>query len=238
MTCAEATPLVELDLDGELDARSVLELREHVSRCPSCTRHAASLRALSEAAREHLRGFEPPPGFEDRLLRSVRPRRIRRAWAGAGLAAAAAAAVVLGVMPRRDALVEEAVAAHARSLQLDHALDVTASDQHVVKPWFEGKVGFAVPARDYAAEGYPLAGGRLDYLDGRPAAALIYRHGKHVLNLFVVDAEGGRDAPPRRDAVRGFSCWRWTSAGLRFVLVGDVNDAEMGALASRMARRE
>jgi len=235
MTCAEATPLVELELDGELDARSVLELREHVSRCPSCTRHAASLRALSDAAREHLRRFEPPAGFEDRLLRSVRPRRISRAWTGTAIAAAAAAAVVLVAMPRRNALVEEAVAAHARSLQIDHALDVEASDQHVVKPWFEGKVGFAVPARDYASEGYALAGGRLDYLEGRPAAALVYRHGKHLLNLFVVDAEGDRDAPPKRDTLRGFCCWRWTSAGLRYLLVGDVDEAQMGALARRMA---
>jgi len=235
MTCAEATPLVELELDGELDARSVLELREHVSRCPSCTRHAASLRALSDAAREHLRRFEPPAGFEDRLLRSVRPRRISRAWTGTAIAAAAAAAVVLVAMPRRNALVEEAVAAHARSLQIDHALDVEASDQHVVKPWFEGKVGFAVPARDYGSEGYALAGGRLDYLEGRPAAALVYRHGKHLLNLFVVDAEGDRDAPPKRDTLRGFCCWRWTSAGLRYLLVGDVDEAQMGALARRMA---
>ena len=235
MTCAEATPLVELELDGELDARSVLELREHVSRCPSCTRHAVSLRALSDAAREHLRRFEPPAGFEDRLLRSVRPRRISRAWTGTAIAAAAAAAVVLVAMPRRNALIEEAVAAHARSLQIDHALDVEASDQHVVKPWFEGKVGFAVPARDYASEGYALAGGRLDYLEGRPAAALVYRHGKHLLNLFVVDAEGDRDAPPKRDTLRGFGCWRWTSAGLRYLLVGDVEEAQMGALARRMA---
>jgi len=235
MTCAEATPLVELELDGELDARSVLELREHVSRCPSCTRHAASLRALSDAAREHLRRFEPPAGFEDRLLRSVRPRRISRAWTGTAIAAAAAAAVVLVAMPRRNALVEEAVAAHARSLQIDHALDVEASDQHVVKPWFEGKVGFAVPARDYGSEGYALAGGRLDYLEGRPAAALVYRHGKHLLNLFVVDAAGDRDAPPKRDTLRGFCCWRWTSAGLRYLLVGDVDEAQMGALARRMA---
>ena len=235
MTCAEATPLVELELDGELDARSVLELREHVSRCPSCTRHAASLRALSDAAREHLRRFEPPAGLEDRLLRSVRPRRISRAWTGTAIAAAAAAAVVLVAMPRRNALVEEAVAAHARSLQIDHALDVEASDQHVVKPWFEGKVGFAVPARDYGSEGYALAGGRLDYLEGRPAAALVYRHGKHLLNLFVVDAEGDRDAPPKRDTLRGFGCWRWTSAGLRYLLVGDVEEAQMGALARRMA---
>jgi anti-sigma factor RsiW len=234
VTCVEATPLVELELDGELDARSVLELREHVSRCASCARQAAALRALSDAAREHLTRFEPPPGLEERLMRSVRPRRVGRVWTTAAIAAAAAA-VALVAFPRRNALVEEAVAAHARSLQLDHALDVKASNQHVVKPWFEGKVGFAVPVRDYAAEGYPLAGGRLDYLAGRPAAAIVYRHGQHVLNLFVVDAQGERDTEPRKDSVRGFTCWRWISSGLRYLLVGDVDDAQMGAFARKIA---
>jgi anti-sigma factor RsiW len=234
MTCAETTPLLELELDGELDARSVLEVREHLQRCPGCTRQAASLRALSDAARTHLTRFEPPPGLERRLLRPLRPSRPRVVWAASALAAAAAVAVV-ATLPRREPLADEAVAAHARSLQLDHAIDVVSTDQHTVKPWFEGKVGFAVPVHDYAAEGFPLAGGRLDYLDGRPAAAVVYRHGKHVLNLFVVDAEGARDASPRREDLRGFTCWRWTSGGLRYLLVGDVSEPELGALARRMA---
>src|SRR5439155_18174805 len=170
----------------------------------------------------------------ERLQQSIRPRRLSRGWTGAAIVAAAAAVVVVAI-PRRAAVVQEAVAAHACSLQVDHAFDVKATDEHVVKPWLEGKVGFTVPARDYASEGYALAGGRLDYLDGRPAAALVYRHGKHLLNLFVVDAEGDRDAPPKRDTLRGFGCWRWTSAGLRYLLVGDVEEAQMGALARRMA---
>jgi anti-sigma factor RsiW len=148
------------------------------------------------------------------------------------------AIAVFAAFPRRDALVDEAVAAHARSLQLDHAIDVASTDQHTVKPWFEGKVGFAVPVRDYAAEGVTLAGGRLDYLDGRPAAAVVYRKGKHVLNLFVLDARGGRDAPPRREDESGFCCWRWTSGGLRYLLVGDVSGPEMAAIARRMAESQ
>src|SRR5204863_276784 len=83
-----------------------------------------------------------------------------------------ALAAAVALVPRADPLADEAIAAHARSLQLDHALDVPTSDQHTVKPWFEGKVGFAVPVRDYSADGFALAGGRLDYLDGRPAAAI------------------------------------------------------------------
>ncbi|MGZ6125144.1 MAG: anti-sigma factor family protein [Myxococcales bacterium] len=235
MTCAEVTPLLELELDGELDARSVLEVREHASRCPACGRQAASLRALSEAARAHLTSYDPPPGLERRLLRPLRPHRSRLAWAAPALAATVALAVFVA-MPGRDGLVDEAVAAHARSLQLDHAIDVATSDQHTVKPWFEGKVGFAVPVRDYPAEGLVLAGGRLDYLDGRPAAAIVYRRGKHVLNLFVLDSPGRRDAPARREDLRGFSCWRWTSGGLQYLLVGDVTGPEMAALAQRMSQ--
>jgi anti-sigma factor RsiW len=234
MTCVEATPLLELELDGELDARSVLEVREHVTRCAACSRRVASLRALSEAARAHLTSYQLPPGLQRRLLGPIRPRRSPLAWAAPALAAAVAVAV-FAAFPRHDALVDEAVAAHARSLQLDHAIDVVSTDQHTVKPWFEGKVGFAVPVRDYPAEGFTLAGGRLDYLGGRPAAAVVYRKGKHLLNLFVVDAPGSRDAPPARDDARGFCCWRWTSAGLRYLLVGDVSGPEMAAMARRMA---
>ena len=234
MICAEVNPLLELELDGELDARSVLHVREHVARCSSCARQAASLRALSAAARAHLTSYELPAGLERRLLRAVRPRRSALRWAAPALAAAAAVAVVVAI-PRRDAVVDEAVAAHARSLQLDHAIDVVSTDQHTVKPWFEGKVGFAVPVRDFAAEGYALAGGRLDYLDGRPAAALVYRHGKHLINLFVLDARGARDTAPRREDLSGFCCFRWTSGGLGYLLVGDVSAADMGAFAQRLA---
>src|SRR5256712_12564113 len=117
MTCAVAGPLGGLELDGGLDARSVLERRGHVARCPSCTRHAAALRALSEAARAQLQRFEPPPGFEGRLLRRLRPRPSRRAWAGAAVGVAAAAAVLVA-LPRRDALVEGAGAAHGGSVPL------------------------------------------------------------------------------------------------------------------------
>ncbi len=234
MTCAETTPLLELELDGELDARSVLQVREHVARCPTCARQEASLRALSAAARRHLPSYDPPPGLDRRLLRQLRPRPSALRWAAPALAAAAVLAVIVAV-PRHDAMLDEAVAAHARSLQPGHAVDVISTDQHTVKPWFEGKVGFAVPVRDYAAQGFTLAGGRLDYLDGRPAAAIVYRHGKHLLNLFVLDARGARDAPPSRSDLSGFCCWRWVSGGLRYVLVGDVSEPEMGAFAQRIA---
>jgi len=234
VTCTDATPLLELELDGELDARSVLELDEHVSSCAACTRQSAALRALSDAARQQLTRFEPSPGFERRLARAIRPHRPRRAFLGATLAVAAAAAVVAMVPLHRDALLPEVVAAHARSLQPGHSFDVASTDQHTVKPWFEGKVGFAVPVRDFADQGFPLVGGRLDYLDGRPAAALVYRHGQHAVNLFVLDKAGMGDTEVRREELRGFSCWRWRARGLEYFLVSDVADGDMAPLARLM----
>ena len=235
MTCEKALPLIPLAQDGELDARSVLELDEHVAHCPACARESASLRALSEAAQAHLPRYQLPATLERKLRRSIHPRR---RWAtGAAAAAAMAVAAAFALAPRADPLAQEAVAAHARSLQLSHAIDVPTSDQHTVKPWFEGKVGFAVPVADYAAEGFALAGGRLDYLDGRPAAAIVYRHGLHVVNLFIVDASpagGSRDAGLRETSRNGFGCWSWTRGGLTYLLVGDVNAKDMSALASRM----
>jgi len=234
VTCENALPLIALSLDGELDARSVLELDEHVARCPACAREQASLRALSDAARLHLQRYELPDALERKLRRSIHPRR---RWAtGASVAAACALAAAFALVPRADPLAQEAVAAHARSLQLDHAIDVPTSDQHTVKPWFEGKVGFAVPVRDYAADGFALAGGRLDYLDGRPAAAIVYRHGKHVVNLFVLDASGRADAKIRETSRNGFGCWTWTRGGLTYLLVGDVNAPEMASLAAHMSQ--
>jgi anti-sigma factor RsiW len=230
MTCAEVEPLLGPALDGELDARSALEVEAHVERCASCTRHFDGLQALSQLARTHLPRYELPKSLERRILH---PRR-RAAWIGS-VAAAAAALAVIAFVPRGDRLSDEAIAAHARSLQLSHALDVTTSDQHTVKPWFEGKVGFGVPVRDFAEQGFALEGGRLDQLDGRPAAAIVYRHAKHLVNLFVIDTRAS-DAPLSHGAERGFNVWRWRSGGLQYLLVSDVNDAELGQFAELLRR--
>jgi anti-sigma factor RsiW len=163
-------------------------------------------------------------------------RSSRPVWAYAATAGAIAAAALVAIVPRAgDRLSDEAIAAHARSLQLDHAIDVKTSDQHTVKPWFEGKVGFGVPVRDFAAQGFELVGGRLDQLDGRPAAAVVYRHAKHLVNLFVLDTSQG-DAGISHSTEHGFACWRWRAGGLQYLLVSDVNDADLSQFAETLRR--
>jgi len=147
------------------------------------------------------------------------------------LAAACAAVVVTSSLPRSLAPADELVDAHLRSLQPGHLTDVPSSDQHTVKPWFQGKVDFAVPARDFSVEGFDLVGGRLDMVGGQPVAALVYRRRQHLLNVFVWAARGP-DSPLRFSSSRGYRVSRWTQGGIEYRLVSDVPAAEADQLAA------
>ena len=248
MTCAEANRLIGPWLDDELDVRSVVELEGHVARCPTCGREKNELLALRETARERLTRFDPPPGLEERLLRTVREerplrtvretaaprRRPARRWlrevamvaAAAGVAVAATSSLQRSTDPSG-----EIVDAHLRSLQAGHLTDVASSDQHTVKPWFQGKIDFGVPVRDFAAEGFPLVGGRLDMVGGRPVAALVYGRRQHLINVFVGPA-ADRDQPLRSISSRGYRVSRWAQGGLEYRLVTDIAAAEADQLVA------
>ncbi len=238
MTCLEASRLIGPFVDDELDVRSVIDVEGHLARCAGCAQEKAELVALRETARERLPSFDPPPGLEDRLFQFAtkvsRPKR-RLPWREAGLMAAAACATLVTVstvrpVSSRDFAAEEIVDSHVRSLQAQHLTDVASSDQHTVKPWFQGRVDFAVPTRDFSAQGFVLAGGRLDVLAGHPAAALVYRRRQHVLNLFVTPASV--DEPRHETSLRGYQVSAWTQEGLRYRLVSDVPASESDELIS------
>ena len=131
------------------------------------------------------------------------------------------------VASNADRVVDEVVAAHVRSLVTNRLTDVESSDQHTVKPWFNGRVDFAPPVKDLTEQGFPLAGGRLDYVDGRPIAALLYRHRQHWISVFMWPDQSGNDTATRRFSRRGYAITEWSSDGLRFYVVSDIAGPEL-----------
>ncbi len=150
-----------------------------------------------------------------------------------GLAASFLVVLGIGILvgfnhARTIALTDEAVSAHVRSLMANHLMDVASTDQHTVKPWFAGKIDFSPPVVDLAAQGFPLIGGRLEHLDNRPAAALVYQHGKHYINLFIWPV-GAKTLSDRQAAAEGYQTVEWSEGGLNFVAVAEISPADLAA---------
>lgn len=230
--------LLQAELDGELDAAAAAALAEHRASCPVCRRNESAILAARQALRratyhradpEFLRSLAGRiGGGRGATGRPSLGRRVSPPWRGLatfGAGAALAAAIILAVVPlgRQDtitALVDD----HVRALQPGHLLDVVSTNQHTVKPWFDGKLDFAPPVRNLAAEGFPLLGGRLDYLHGRSVAVLVYSRGKHLVELFVWPASGGIEEPARA-AHKGYNVIHWTANGMSFSAVSDLEAA-------------
>jgi anti-sigma factor (TIGR02949 family) len=229
-------------LDGELDAAGAASFERHLQSCQLCAAELSSERAL----RQTLAGAQLYERAPEQLRKNVlsklpadSPARTKALpfWRLAALAAALLLAAFLGREllsvfrgpSDSDLLSAAAIDAHLRSLQPGHLTDVQSTDQHTVKPWFDGKVDFAPAVQDFSGEGFPLLGGRLDVLAGRTAGALVYGRRKHIINVFVlqnVPAGGMRDSAERS----GYHTLSWKKGGLNYVAVSDVADADLQEL--------
>jgi anti-sigma factor RsiW len=245
MECKESQRWLGADLDGELDPPSAARLAAHLEGCADCRRDYEALAALHTRLRTSATRYAAPPQLARRVRAALaapapapaRPRaRWSWAWINFGVAGAATAAflVTLGLYlgrPAQDArLDEELVASHYRALQVDHLTDVASSDQHTVKPWFTGKLDFSPPAYDFAARGYTLLGGRLDYLGGRNVAALAYQHRKHVINVFIWPEAAGQGGGEGASSGHGFHLLGWSDDGLAFRAVSDAAPRDLAEL--------
>ena len=252
MACAGSETLIHAYLDGELDLMRTLEIEAHLRECAVCAADLRSGRALRAKIREGEMYYRPSPGFEARLRGSLgvakpesgsqvgtdvlRLRRPRWVW-GAALAACLAAVTfaVIRTVPRltgpspEQVLAQEVLASHVRSLMANHLTDVASSDQHTVKPWFNGKLDFSPPVVDLVSQGFPLVGGRIDYVDNRPVAALIYQRRKHVINLFVWPASG--ESGEKAGGQQGYNELHWSQAGMTYWAVSDLNRTELQQFA-------
>jgi anti-sigma factor RsiW len=238
MICRSALSLIEPYLDGELDAAQKAEVETHLNECASC---AAVHRRLSELGSD-LRTLAPrytaPEHLQRRVLSAVREEaRTRQGWHfwPSTTAWALAASVLLAVsagwnvklMQSRnttDNTAQEIVSSHVRSLIGEHLLDVPSTEQHTVKPWFNGKLDYSPDVKDFAAAGFPLIGGRVDYIDRRPVAALVYKRRQHVINLFIWPSNSPLAAPA---AINGFNLMAWNQAGMNYCAISDLNQEEL-----------
>ena len=232
MTCIEIRHQLDAYVDRELDAGSTNAFSEHLRDCPDCRRRLAAREALSQLIRSAPIYRTPERLRRQVLARASRARLIRRV---AMLATAALLVLSFGAgmalfrseAIRRDAVITEVVDSHVRSLMADHLYDVESSDQHTVKPWFLGKLDFSPPVIDLTGSGFPLLGGRLDYLQGRPVAALVYQRNKHTINVLVYPDDAQRRDGTEAFVIRGFHVRRWRTGGMSFWAVSDLNDDEL-----------
>ena len=237
--CEEFRLLIQADLDGELDAAATAALAAHIADCPGCAELQRDLTGLSARLRGEVLPHAAPASLrrtlEARLLPAAPPapsgfRRRLVPFASFGAGAAIAACLAFLLLPAGADPDAELVSDHIRALQPGHLTDVLSTDQHTVKPWFDGRIDYAPPVEDFAAQGFPLIGGRLDYLGGRPVAVLVYRRDKHLIDLYVWP-DAAAASPPATTARDGYNVVRWTQGGMTFRAVSDVEARQLDEFA-------
>jgi len=243
--CPDKTLLLHGLLDDELDAVNAAAFEAHLKTCDGCNDEFQRLQALraavtapgvAHAAPVRLRaGIEAMLAAEDVDRGAPTPERVgsvRRfaPWAASGvggLLAAGLAVVFVAPQVAESGVEKQLVASHVRSLLADHLTDIATSDQHVVRPWFNGKVDIAPPVPELAGQGFPLVGGRLDYIQGHVTPAIVYKRRLHTVNLFVWPAEGRLINETRTARRGGYSLVEWTQGGLRFAAVSDIDPDDL-----------
>jgi anti-sigma factor RsiW len=252
MNCRECHDFIDAYLDNELDVATAILVEQHLRDCSQCQQLLESRKVVGALLSNPEVPFEVPDSLRRRIesaLPATTSRKRREsggrstvAWFSVPLALAAAFAVVLGLVflyqgatfdrSRSNALANEVMASHLRSLLAAHLLDVPSTDQHTVKPWFDGKLKFSPPVQDFTDHGFRLIGGRLDYLNGREVAALVYQRNKHIVNLFIWPSETRNDTAGQSFVKDGFNVLHWEHAGFEFWAVSDVNAGDLRVFAS------
>jgi anti-sigma factor (TIGR02949 family) len=248
MDCTETRRHLHPYLDQELDRTIAAAVDEHLASCAHCNGIFAAQSALRSGIRRHASYHRAPRGLAARIReRAGGERKPRWQWPALGRwlpvgAAAAAAAVIswtaalqYASVASSQAATDQVVSAHARSIVTSQLIQVASSDQHTVKPWLSAKLDFSPPVPDLSAAGFPLLGGRMDYLNNRVVAALVYRSRQHIINLFVCPDRHATTLAMEGQAKDGYNVLRWTHSGMAFWAVSDVNAADLRTFADQYA---
>lgn len=242
MQCQESKKILDAYVDNEVDLTQSVALEEHLAACADCSKGLESRRALKNAIQDADLRYAAPPELVKSVRKSLRlPAETTSAprwqWfkaAFVGFATATALCAVITVMivrqfrtPPDHQLATMVVNEHIRSMQdgTNHLVDVVSSNQHVVKPWFNGRLNFSPKVTDFGDRGFPLIGGRLDYLGKQNAAALIYKRYQHVINVFIYP--NTENSAQNTYQELGFNVIYWSRDGMQYCVVSDLNMAEL-----------
>jgi anti-sigma factor RsiW len=251
MNCSYTSEAVYAYLDGELDANGRMEVLRHLDTCDSCRSAYEQARELRRAIKDSTPYFSCPADAAERIRSAARReakapgRWFSTPWVWGAVAASLLLAVSLAYnvvllnrrVPQQDLLAQEVLSSHIRSLLGSHLMDVPSSDQHTVKPWFNGKLDFSPPVKDLSAQGFALAGGRVDFVDNRPVAALIFRRRQHIINVFVWPDSGGSRPLASKSMRNGYNLLHWTDAGFAYWAASDLNSSELRQFADLLRQR-
>jgi anti-sigma factor RsiW len=231
-------------LDGELDPTGCAAYAAHMQGCAVCSHNVQEIQQLTANLKAEAPRYAAPSHLRFRIqadLDALKPRatKIKTStwgWMNVGISGACALAFSITMMmylsiPTQAVLInQEIIASHYRSLLANHLSDVVSSDHHTVKPWFTGKLDYVPVVDDFAADGFPLLGGRLDYINKRTVAALAYRHGNHLINVFMwpeAARQGDKNSAPTTTTVQGFNLLQWSESGMAYSAVSDMSSEEL-----------
>ena len=244
MNCSSSQHLLELYLDGELSPRESAEIQEHLQYCASCGGTYQRLEELQKAIRMQGIRHTAPAHLEQKIQAALRnasrnesARSLPWKWMAMAASVLLFASITWNVASLRsrasgtDAIAREVLSSHLRSLMGTHLLDVPSSDQHTVKRWFNGKLDFSPDVRDFSSQGFPLVGGRIEYIDDRPVAALVYQRSKHVINLFTWPSSSAAQSGYRESERNGFNVVYWIQGGMNYWAVSDLNMSDLKQFA-------
>ena len=249
MSCHRTQELIHGYLDGELDLARSLELEQHIHECEICARAYRGQTTLRSSLKNDSLYYRAPENLKKRIQSSLRKEARTEVssfgfgWRWLTLGASLAFMLLIGLavwrlVPRstspygNELLAQEVVSDHVRSLQIPgHLTDVLSSDQHTVKPWFDGKVDFAPAVKDFASQDFRLFGGRLEYLNNRPVATLIYQRRLHYINLFIWPAEQAGSTGEVTIQRQGYNLIYWTGSGMNYWAISDLNSVELHEFA-------
>jgi anti-sigma factor RsiW len=245
MRCASSRHLLELHLDGELPASESAEIQEHVENCASCSGLYQRLEQLQSDIRTQVTRHRAPAHLQQSIHDALQkaaanePRAPRMRWNWMAVAASVLlfASIAWNVAflrsrdSARDVLGREVLSSHLRSLMGTHLLDVPSSDQHTVKPWFNGKLNFSPDVKDFTSQGFRLVGGRVEYISDRPVAALVYQRRQHFINLFTWPSSSSSPSEYSEMKRSGYNLVSWTEGGMTCWAVSDLQASELEQFA-------